>query len=205
LLQGENGMTQPHTLRGLVGLPAIPARLKDSALIMIDCQNTYTTGIMKLVGVEAAMEACRALLWQARREGVHVIHIQHEAGAGSPYDTKAKIGRIADAVAPEKGELVITKGYPSSFEATELEAELKRRDINNLVYCGFMTHMCINSTARAGFNRGFSGTVVANATATRNLPDLRGGEVPASEVHRAALAAVGDLFAIVVKDQSAIL
>jgi nicotinamidase-related amidase len=193
-----------HTLRGLVGLPSDPARLKDSALIMIDCQNTYTSGIMKLVDVEPAMDACRALLSRARKEGAHIIHIQHEAGAGSPYDTNADIGRIADAVAPEKGELVITKNYPSSFEATELEAELKRRDVSNLVYCGFMTHMCINSTARAGFNRGFAGTVVANTTATRNLPDPRGGEVPASEVHRAALAAVGDLFAIVVKDHSAI-
>jgi nicotinamidase-related amidase len=170
-MQRGNGMTQPqiqaHTLRGLVGLPATPALLKDSALIMIDCQNTYTTGIMKLVDVEPAMEACRALLSRARKEGAHIIHIQHEAGAGSPYDTKAEIGQIADAVAPEKGELVITKGYPSSFEATDLEAELKRRQVNNLVYCGFMTHMCINSTARAGFNRGFAGTVVANATATR--------------------------------------
>jgi nicotinamidase-related amidase len=198
-------MTQAHTLRGLVGLPTQPARLRDSALVMIDCQNTYTTGVMKLVDVEPAMAECRALLLRARKEGAHIIHIQHDGGVGTPYDTTAEIGRIADDVAPQGDELVITKKYPSSFEGTALELELNTRGISNLVYCGFMTHMCINSTARAGFNKGFAGTVVASATATRNLPDPRGGEVSAAEVHRAALAAVGDLFAIVVGTPSSIL
>ena len=34
--------------------------------------------------------------------------------------------RIADAVAPRQGETVITKTYPSSFEKTNLDAELQR-------------------------------------------------------------------------------
>jgi nicotinamidase-related amidase len=195
-------MTDAHTLRGLVGLPATPAPLKESALIMIDCQNTYTTGIMKLEGVEAAMAECQTLLAKARKAGAHVIHIQHDAGPGSPYDVTAEIGEIADAVAPEKGEWLVTKLYPSSFEQTALHEELQRRGVKNLVYAGFMTHMCVNSTARAGFNHGYAGTVVASATATRRLPDPRGGEVAAADVHRGALAGIADLFAIVVKDHS---
>jgi nicotinamidase-related amidase len=193
-----------HTLRDLVGLPSTPAALKHSAVIMVDCQNTYTTGVMKLEGVGPALDQCQLLLERARREGVPVIHIQHEAGAGTPYDTAAEIGRIADVVAPLPGEVVITKAYPSSFEQTTLHQILKDLGVTNLVYAGFMTHMCINSTARAGFNLGYAGTVVANATATRDLPTPQGGEVPAAEVQRAALAAVGDLFAIVVTDQSVI-
>lgn len=195
-------MSDAHTLRGLVGLPATPQPLKESALIMIDCQNTYTTGIMKLEGVEAAMAECQSLLAKTRAAGGHVIHIRHDAGPGSPYDVTADIGQIADAVAPQAGEFVITKLYPSSFEKTVLHEELQRRGINNLVYAGFMTHMCVNSTARAGFNHGYAGTVVANATATRRLPDPRGGEVAAADVHRGALAGIADLFAIVVKDHS---
>ncbi len=197
-------MSTPHTLRGLVGLPAAPARLADSALIMVDCQNTYLQGLMRLDGVDAAIEKARALLHRARAEGAHVIHIQHDAGAGSPYDISAPIGQIADVVRPEGGETVIVKHYPSSFEGTTLDEELKRRGVKNLVYAGFMTHMCINSTARAGFNRGYAGTVVADATATRDLPNPAGGVVSASAVHAAALAALGDLFAIVVSDPSAI-
>ena len=33
-----------------------------------------------------------------------------------------------------------------------------------------MTHMCVNSTARDAFNLGYRPTVVASATATRELP-----------------------------------
>lgn len=197
-------MSAPHTLRGLVGLPAAPVRLAESALIMVDCQNTYLQGLMRLEGVDAAIAVARILLNRARAEGAHVIHIQHHGGAGSPYDVSAPIGQIADIVRPEGGETVIVKHYPSAFEGTSLDDELKRRGVKSLVYAGFMTHMCINSTARAGFNRGYAGTVVADATATRDLPNPAGGVVPATAVHAAALAALGDLFAIVVGDQSAI-
>ena len=197
-------VTEPHTLRGLVGLPTTPASLKDSALIMIDCQNTYLEGIMKLQGVEGAIEICKTMLFRARQEGAQVVHIRHDAGPGSPYDVSGHIGAIADVVKPLSGEPVITKNYPSSFEKTTLDEELKKRGVKNLVYVGFMTHMCVNSTARAGFNLGYAGTVVAPATATRDLPNPAGGVVPAAEVHRAALASVGDLFAIVVNDPAAI-
>lgn len=44
--------TASETLRDLNGLGQNPAALKDAALIMIDLQNTYRTGIMKLEGVE---------------------------------------------------------------------------------------------------------------------------------------------------------
>ena len=197
-------MTASQTLRSLAGLPTAPAPLRDSALVMIDFQNTYTTGVMQLENAGAALEAASRLLARARAEGAPVIHIQHDDGPGSLYDVAAEIGRIAAPVAPAPGETIITKTYPSSFEKTTLDEELKRLGVQNVVYAGFMTHMCVNSTARVGFNLGYAGTVVAAATATRSLPDPQGGVVPAAEVHRAALAALGDLFAIVVEDQTAI-
>lgn len=58
------------------------------------------------------------------------------------------------------------------------------------------THMCINSTARGAFNLGFRPTVVATATATRDLPGADGAVVPAA-LQAASLAALGDLFAVV--------
>ena len=66
-----------------------------------------------------------------------------------------------------------------------------------------MTHMCVNSTARAAFNAGFALSVVAAATATRALPGP-GGTVPASALQSASLAALADMFAIVVPDSRAI-
>jgi len=188
------------TLRDLLQLPTVPAPLSKSALIMIDCQNTYRQGVMKLEGVEPALQVCAELLERARHAGSPVIHIQHDAGAGSPYDVRAEIGQITAMVAPRAGEPVITKLYPSSFEKTDLDAQLKALGVTDLVRAGFMTHVCINSTARAAFNHGYRPTVVASATATRSLPRVGGGSLPASEVHEAALAALTDLFAIVVPE-----
>ena len=44
-------------LRQLSGLPATPARLSESALILVDAQNTYLTGVMQLSAVEPALDA----------------------------------------------------------------------------------------------------------------------------------------------------
>ena len=186
------------TLRSLLALPDAPAPLSTSALVLIDCQNTYREGIMQLEGVEPALAECAKLLMRARDAGVPVIHIQHDAGPGTPYDVRARIGAIADVVAPAAGEAIITKAYPSSFEQTSLDAELKRHGITDLVIAGFMTHVCVNSTARAAFSHGYRPTVVGNATATRALPNPVGGTLSAEAVHNGALTALADIFAIMV-------
>jgi nicotinamidase-related amidase len=188
------------TLRSLMGLPTNPAGIDESALIMVDLQNTYTQGVMQLDGVEAAVDRAAALLVRFRGAGRPIIHIVHDAGVGSPYDLTVDIGQIIAAVAPLKGEPVIAKNYPSSFEKTDLNDQLKALGVSNIVLAGFMTHMCINSTARAGFNLGYSPTIIASTTATRALPVVGGGDVPAQSVHQSALAAVADLFALVVPD-----
>lgn len=187
------------TLRDLVGLGHQAPSLKDSALIMIDCQNTYRRGIMQLEGVEPAIREAQKLLEMARDLKVPVIHIQHDAGEGSPYDVSADIGMISSEVSPISGESVITKNYPNAFIQTELDQQLKALGVQNIVLAGFMTHMCINSTAHGGFNLGYAPIVVASATATRALPASDGSVVPAAAVQAAALAATRDLYAVVVE------
>lgn len=187
------------TLRDVVGLGHQSGRLKDSALILIDCQNTYREGTMQLEGVEEALKQAQLLLHKARELSVPVIHIQHDGGVGSPYDITARIGAISDEVAPVAGETVITKHYPNAFIHTELDATLKALGVNSLVLAGFMTHMCINSTAHGAFNLGYAATVVANATATRAIKTEAGVVVPAAQMQAAALASTRDLYAVVVE------
>lgn len=196
-------MPDPTTLRALSGLPSAAASLTDSTLIMIDCQNTYTQGVMELAGVQAALDEAAVLLDRARSAGIPVIHIQHDAGEGSPYDVRASIGAIVDRVAPRDGEPVIVKNFPNSFVQTSLDEQLKAGSAHNLILAGFMTHMCVNSTARGAFNLGYAPTVIAAATATRDLPSLT-GTVAAPALQAASLAAVGDMFAVVVPDSTAI-
>ena len=193
-------VTASQTLRDITGMGYHAASLKDSALILIDIQNTYRHGVMQLTNVEPAILEAQKLLKMARDLKIPVIHIQHDAGAGSPYDVTADIGAIATEVAPIAGEKVIVKNYPNAFVQTTLDAELKALGIQNIVLAGFMTHMCVNSTAHGGFNLGYSPTIVASATATRPLMSTHGKVLSAEEVHLGALASTRDLYAVVVDD-----
>lgn len=197
-------MPKPTTLRNIAGLPATPGALADSVLVLIDCQNTYREGIMALSGIEAALDEAARLLAAARQLGIPVIHIQHDAGPGSPYDIHQQIGAIADKVAPATNEPVIVKNYPNAFVGTDLEAQIKASGRSNIVLAGMMTHMCVNSTARGAFNLGFAPTVVAAATATRDLPCFDGQLVPAAALQQASLAALSDLFAVIVPNTASL-
>lgn len=197
-------MNDLKTLRDVAGLGQTPSALRQSALIMIDCQNTYRQGLMQLHGVEAALDEAQRVLERARSLGVPIIHIQHDAGPGSPYDIRDAIGQIADKVKPRQGEPVIVKNYPNSFVQTDLHERLQKLGISNLVLAGFMTHMCVNSTVRGAFNLGYRPTVVAAATATRALPTPQGGVVSAEALQEASLATLSDLFAVIVPNAAAL-
>lgn len=189
-----------QTLREVTGMGFKYANLSESALVMVDCQNNYRQGIMQLTHVEPALLEAQKLLNKARALGIPIIHIQHDAGPGTPYDIRTNIGAIADEVAPQNGEAVVVKQYPNAFWHTPLEAQLKSLNIEHIVLAGFMTHMCINSTARGAFNLGFKPTVVASACATRSLVGPQGKVIDAQTMHDSALAAIRDLFAVVVDD-----
>ena len=61
--------------------------------------------------VEDALQRASQLLQRARKAGIPIFHIQHDAGVGSPYDLTATNGQIADVVAPADAEAVIVKRY----------------------------------------------------------------------------------------------
>jgi nicotinamidase-related amidase len=191
-------MTENATLRQLMGLAGQPAPLADSTLIMIDCQNTYTRGIMELEDVQPALDAAAELLDRARSAGIPVVHIMHDAGEGSPYDVRAEIGQIVDRVAPRDGEPIVVKAFPNAFTGTDLDARLSAAPGRDLILAGFMTHMCVNSTARGAFSLGYRPAVVARATATRALPGPGGPAVSAAALQAASLASIADLFGVVV-------
>lgn len=78
---------------------------------------------------------------------------------------------------------MITKYFPNSFRRTDLLDYLNTNGIKNLVICGMMTHMCIDSTTRAAKDLGFNITLIGDACSTKNL-EINGQEVKAIEVHR---------------------
>ncbi|MFC9344166.1 isochorismatase family protein [Streptomyces sp. NPDC057020] len=193
-------MTASTTLRDVIGLPQDLPRLGESALIMIDFQNTYRTGVMRLDGAERALAAGARLLAAARAAGAPVVHVVNDGGEGTPYDIRAEIGAISEEVAPIEGEKVVVKQFPDAFHATDLEAVLKDLGVTgDLVVAGFMTHMCVLFTAQGAFHRGYRPTVVAEATATRSLAAPDGTVTTADALQAASLTTVTDLFGTVAR------
>ncbi|MBO2454625.1 cysteine hydrolase [Actinomadura barringtoniae] len=191
-------MTVSTTLRDVIGLDNDLPALSGSTLIMIDFQNTYTTGVMALPGADRALDAAAELLERARAAGTPVIHIVNDGGEGTPYDIRAEIGEIEPRVAAKDGEAVVVKGFPNSFHETELLEVLRKQNAGpDLVLAGFMTHMCVQFTAQGAFNLGYRPTVVAEACATRPLAGPDGSAVPADVLHNAALTTIGDIFGLV--------
>ncbi|MEU6060115.1 cysteine hydrolase family protein [Streptomyces sp. NPDC047097] len=188
------------TLRALNGLDQTPASLTGATLVLVDYQNTYTTGVMELTGWREALDAAAELLGKARAAGAKVVHVVNDGGEGTPYDIRAEIGRIHPAVAPVDGETVVVKRTPDAFAGTDLGGHVDAAGHPDVIVAGFMTHMCVLATAAGAFLRGNRPTVVAEACATRPLPSAnrQGAEVPAEQVHRAALAIVTDLYGVVV-------
>ncbi len=189
------------TLLQLAGATPAPSRLGASVLVLIDIQNEYFDGPLRLAGVEAAAEVAAGLLTRARALGTPVVHVRHRGRAGGAFDPDAPRGLIHASVAPRTSETVIEKGLPNSFAGTGLAEALAAIGPRPLVVAGFMTHMCVSATVRAALDRGLISTVAMDATATRDLPDptdSTGDSVlSADTVHRAALAAIADRFAVV--------
>jgi|SRR4051794_13895225 nicotinamidase-related amidase len=198
-------MNAPKTLLELAGATPVPASLSEAALVIIDAQNEYRDGALPLEDIDAALASVEGLLERARKAGASIIHVVHRGRPGGLFDPQGRNGAIIDAVTPRAGEAVVGKTLPNCFTSEEFRQALTASGCKKIIATGFMTHMCVEATARAALDQGYATTVVADATATRALPDPLGGPpVSAGDLQRRSLAALADRFATVVRDASAI-
>ena len=168
--------------------------------MIIDAQREYTEGQLPLSGIQEAVAELKRLLNRARSAGAPVFHVVQRGRRGRGlFDPAGPMAEIIRELTPLEGEVVIAKSLPNGFARTDLDAQLKARSIRKVIFAGFMTHMCVETTVRAALELGYESTVVASACATRDLSDGAGGVVTAAVVHRASLAALADRFAVVVE------
>ena len=166
-------------------------------LVIVDIQRDYfPDGAHPLEGPEAAAASAARLLAGFRAAGDPVFHVRHiwdeeDATFMRPGTDGVQ---IHESVAPLDGETVISKEHPNSFRETELEAELRKAGVDELVVCGMMTAMCVDATVRAGADLGFGMTVIHDGCAAPNL-EFGGTQVPGQSVHAAFMAALGSGYA----------
>jgi len=171
-----------------------------SALILIDIQNDYFPGgAMELAGMSHAAVKARELLAAWRQERRPIFHVQHLAlGPGATFFRPDTVGvEIHESVRPLPGEGLVRKHYPNAFRDTGLLEALTNAGVEEVIIAGAMSHMCIDATTRAGFDFGFTCTVIHDACASRDLV-FEGGTIPAAQVHGAFMAALGMRYARVI-------
>src|SRR6266700_6521273 len=161
------------------------------ALLVIDVQNEYFSphGQWVLPDGRKALAPIQKLLSTFRAAQLPVIHITHEEpDPASPVFRAQSIGvEIIPEITVLPGEARILKHVPGAFRQTELESLLRNADCDTVVVCGFMTHLCCDTTTRQANERGFGALFASDATATHDL-ELHGKVVPYQTIQETTLA-----------------
>ena len=146
-----------------------PIARSKTALVVIDVQNDYFPGgKFVLFRANAALRKTLILRDWARRLGLPIVWVRHTScHAGSFFllpDTKGQ--ELHPALEPRPGELLVDKDDPNSFVGTNLEALLRQRGIDTVVWAGMISWMCVETTVRSAKDRGFRNLVVRDAVAS---------------------------------------
>jgi nicotinamidase-related amidase len=169
------------------------------ALIVIDVQNEYfERGALpisdpptetSLANIGRAMDAAVA-------SGVPVIVVRHGA-ADADADSFApgsETWQLHPEIERRTRDHLIDKQLPGSFTGTSLGDVLDEAGIDTVSITGYMTHMCVDTTARQAAHRGMAVEILNDATGTLSL-ETSGGTATGEELHRATLVAQGQFFA----------
>ena len=187
----------PLSILEIVGASFETAKLSNAVLLIIDAQQEYVDGKLPLAGISESLTVGGKLLERARNAETPVVHVLHRGG-GPLFSPEERWFQPAAPLIPQAGEEVVEKTMANAFAGTGLQKILAQTGRTQLIVIGYMTHNCVSSTVRAAKDLGYASTIVASATGTRDLPDGRGGTLPASVIQAACLAGLADTMAKVV-------
>ncbi len=178
--------------------------MSNTALILVDIQNDYFEGGKWPVDkMQEVSNNAAKLLENARNKGHTIIHVHHEIPSDEApfFRTGSDGAKIHSSVAPVGDEPTILKHRPNSFHNTSLRDDLEAQDISDVIICGAMSQMCIDATARAAADFGYSVTVVEDACGAKEQT-FKDHDVPAPVVHAAFMAPLAMLYARVIDTET---
>ncbi len=140
----------------------------DVALMVIDVQQgLFDEGAFE---PERLVTQVKTLIDHARANDVPVIYVQHNE---DPQWGGSLVGgqpghAIHASIAPQSGDAIIQKWNPSAFMDTNLQTILEEKGIKRLILSGMQTEMCVDSTCRDAYGRGYNVTIASDAHSTMN-------------------------------------
>ena len=164
-----------------------------TGLVVIDPYNDFISEGGKvwdrLKGVAEANQCVphmKQVLDAARDADIHVFYALHHRYRPGDYETWTYIAPIQKAAwshrtfedgtwggelhpdfVPRPGETVAQEHWCSSgFANTDLDLQLKKHGIHQLIVIGLIANTCVEATVRYGAELGYDVTVVSDATAS---------------------------------------
>ncbi|HEX3647664.1 MAG TPA: isochorismatase family cysteine hydrolase [Pseudonocardiaceae bacterium] len=150
--------------------------MPNKALLVMDVQRS----IVDRFGSDAGyLPRLRDAIGTARSAGLDVIYVVVGFRAGYPEVSRRNraFGAVADRggfapgdpqaeihpdVAPQEGDIVVTKRRVSAFAGSDLDLVLRARDIDSLTLTGIATSGVVLSTLRQAADLDFRLTVLAD-------------------------------------------
>ena len=163
-----------------------------TALLVVDPYNDFISEGGKIwdriKGVAEANQCIPNMLQvldAARKAEIRVFYALHHRYRPGDYETWKYIapiqkagwmrksfefgtwgGEIRPGFEPKPGEIVATEHWCSSgFANTDLDLQLKKHGIHQLIVIGLIAHTCIEATVRFAAELGYDVTMVKDATA----------------------------------------
>lgn len=171
-----------------------------TALVVIDPYNDFISEggkIWNRIKSVAEGNNCIPNMLQvvsvARNAGVRVFYALHHRYRPGDYETwkyiapiqtaalRSKVfedgtwgGEIRDGFEPQPGDIVAQEHWCSSgFANTDLDLQLKKHGVHQLIVIGLIAHTCVEATVRYGAELGYDVTVIKDAIADYSNVEMR--------------------------------
>ena len=164
--------------------PALTIDKTRTALLIMDYQNDIVNFLPEKDRAPL-LEKASAILKEARRVGLQVIYVVVRFRDGYPeinpqnkmFSGLKKAGWLREGtpgaeihpkVAPQAGDIVVTKRRVGAFSTTDLETILRAKNINTLAMFGIATSGVVLSTVRWAADMDYQQIVISDACADRS-------------------------------------
>ena len=164
--------------------PAFTINPAKTAVLIMDYENDIV-GMLPEDVRGPLIERASTILKEARQAKVQIIYVVVRFRDGYPevnlqnklFSSLKQSGRLVEGtpgaeidsrVAPQPGDIVVTKRRVGAFSTTDLETILRSKNINRLVLFGISTSGVVLSTVRWAADMDYSLAVVSDACADRD-------------------------------------
>jgi nicotinamidase-related amidase len=153
-----------------------------SALVVIDLQNGVAAIETAPHLASEVVERTTRLAEAFRASGRPVVLVRVTGTADDAVPGRTEVARAGGGARPEGwdqivdvlaplGDVTVTKRNWGAFYGTDLDLQLRRRGVTQVVLTGIATSIGVESTARAAHEHGYHVAVVTDAVADRSAEE----------------------------------